>query len=131
MFCHRTCNFTDMLHGRLFKWYLYLRLIFSSSYYIFTNHLFCNIRIQLEVFLSPSINLLLPGSLPLPKQAFLIESFKSFKVLFFIGTFDFYPSNLFLTWLLTPVNHTLRDAVISLPSSLQHYFWHNSSCLEP
>lgn len=50
---------------------------------------------------------------------------------FFIGTFAFYPSNLFLTWLLTPVNHTLRDAVISLPSSLQHYFRHKSSPVEP
>lgn len=110
----------------------HLRFPYFSYLYAFTIRNLCNTKIQLEILHCPSLHLPLPDSL-LPFPLSLQQAFSGTKLqsIFFIGTSAFYPLNLCLTWLFTPVNHTLRDAVISLPSSLQHYFRHNSSCDEP
>lgn len=80
---------------------------------------------------SPALAWFPPSFSPLSPTRFSGRKLQKLQSTFFIGTSAFYPLNLCLTWLFTPVNHTLRDAVISLPSALQHYFRHNSSCAEP
>lgn len=89
--------------------FIYLQSIFSATS-----------EFNLKLFsLPPSTCPCLAPSLS-PDKLFWWKASKASKY-FFIGTFAFYPSNLSLTWLLTPVNHTLKrccDLTSLLPPAL-------------